>query len=111
MSERVTVEPVPHIRVMLGDQVVAETTRGVVVHEQGLPARYYVPPADVRATLAPGAGAGTCPWKGEWRHLDVAVGDRRVANGAWSYHETKPVTDVAKGFIAFYDTKFSITAE
>jgi uncharacterized protein (DUF427 family) len=110
MSERVTVEPAPHIRVMLGDQLVADTTHGFVVHEQGLPPRYYVPPADVRAKLAPGTGAGTCPWKGEWRHLDVSVGDQRVANGAWTYHETKPVTAVAKDFVAFYESKFAISA-
>jgi uncharacterized protein (DUF427 family) len=108
-SERVTVEPVKHIRVALGGQTVAETTHGYVIHERGLSDRYYVPRADVRAELASGVGAGTCPWKGEWQHLDVTLGETRVANGAWTYFTTKPVTDVTKDFIAFYDTKFEIT--
>ena len=75
MSERVRIEPAPHIRVALGDFVVADTTHGYVVFEQGLPPRYYVPRADVKAELAPGTGAGSCPWKGEWKHLDVIAGE------------------------------------
>jgi uncharacterized protein (DUF427 family) len=109
-DERVTVEPIGHIRVALGGQTVAETARGFVIHERGLPDRYYVPRGDVRAELSPGVGAGTCPWKGEWKHLDVTLAGSRVANGAWTYFETKPVTDVARDFVAFYETKFDITA-
>ncbi|HEY4177137.1 MAG TPA: DUF427 domain-containing protein [Kofleriaceae bacterium] len=108
MSERVSVDPVSSIKVTLNNEVVAETTRGYVVHEQGLDDRYYVPVADVRAALSPGAGAGTCPWKGEWRHLDVTVGETRVANGAWTYFESKPATAATKDFVAFYGSKFQI---
>ena len=77
MSDRVRIEPAPHIRVALGDTVVADSAHGYVVFEQGLPPRYYVPRADVKAELAPGTGAGTCPWKGEWKHLDVVVGGQQ----------------------------------
>lgn len=110
MTERVTVEPAKHIRVALGGELVAETSRGYVVHETGLPDRHYVPRDDVRAELAEGSGAGVCPWKGSWRHLDVAVGGTRVANGAWSYHETKPVTAPMRDFVAFYESKFTVDA-
>ena len=109
-NDRVTVEPIKHIRIALAGQTVAETSHGYVVHERGLPDRYYVPRADIRAELAPGVGQGTCPWKGEWKHLDVALGGTKIANGAWTYFATKPVTDVAKDFIAFYESKFDITA-
>ena len=109
MSDRVSIEAAPHIRVTLGSEVVAETARGYVVHEQGLPDRYYVPTADVKADLSPGTGAGTCPWKGAWKHLDVTIGGTRIANGAWTYFESKPVTAPTKDLIAFYDTKFAIT--
>ena len=51
-----------------------------------------------------------CPWKGSWRHVDVRVGGKHVPNGAWSYHETKPVTDPMRHFVAFYESKFSIRA-
>src|SRR4051812_13168040 len=108
MSERVSVDPVATIKVMLAGDVVAETTRGYVVHEQGLNDRYYVPVEDVRADLSPGVGAGTCPWKGAWKHLDVTVAGQRIANGAWTYFESKPATAATKDFIAFYDSKFQI---
>ena len=109
MADRVTVEPAPHIKVALGDKLVAETTRGYVIHEQGLPDRYYIPTADVKATVSPGTGAGTCPWKGEWKHLDVTVDGGKVANGAWTYFETLPVTTPAQDMVAFYESKFTIT--
>lgn len=99
-----------HIKVSLGAQVVAETTRGYVIHEQGLSDRYYVPVVDVRAELSPGAGAGTCPWKGQWKHLNVSIGGAQVANGAWTYFESEPATAATKDFVAFYDSKFQIDA-
>lgn len=110
MSERVRTESVPRIKVSLGDQVVADTSRGYVVHEQGLPPRYYIPRADIRAELSPGAGAGTCPWKGEWKHLNVSVGDAAIPNGAWTYFESKPATEQTKDCVAFYESKFTIDA-
>ncbi|HEY4244479.1 MAG TPA: DUF427 domain-containing protein [Kofleriaceae bacterium] len=110
MSERVSVEPVAKIRVVHGGHVVAETASGFVIHEQGLPDRYYVPPGDVHAQLSPGTGQGTCPWKGEWRHLDVTVEGERIANGAWTYFDTKRLTRDTQDFVAFYETKFDIVA-
>ncbi len=110
MSDRVSIEAAPHIRVMLGTELVAESTHGYVVHEQGLSDRYYVPSSDVKADLSAGTGAGHCPWKGAWRHLDVTIGGQKIANGAWTYVESKPATEPTKDMIAFYDTKFTVTA-
>jgi len=110
MSERVTVELIGRVRISVGGQLVAETEGGYVVHELGLPDRYYVPRADVRAELADGAGAGTCPWKGRWRHLDVRISDTRIANGAWTYHETTARAEPVLDLVAFYDDKFEIQA-
>jgi uncharacterized protein (DUF427 family) len=108
MSERVTVEPIGKIHVAAAGQIVAETTRGYVVHEAGLPDRYYVPREDVRAELSDGTGAGTCPWKGKWKHLDVRVSDNRIANGAWTYYEPTPTAAPVRDFVAFYESKLEI---
>jgi uncharacterized protein (DUF427 family) len=110
MSERVTVEPIGKIRISAAGQVVAETARGYVVHEAGLPDRYYVPREDIRAELTDGVGAGTCPWKGKWKHLDVRLPDTRIASGAWTYHETTPRAAAVRDFVAFYEGKFEIEA-
>jgi uncharacterized protein (DUF427 family) len=108
MSEHVTLEPVARVRVTLGDTTIAETTRGYVVHERGLPDRYYIPRADVRATLHDGKGAGTCPWKGKWRHLDVEVDGQRAANLAWTYFETTEVCAPMQDYVAFYESRVAI---
>jgi uncharacterized protein (DUF427 family) len=108
MNERVTVEQIGRVRVSAGGQIVAETARGYVVHELGLPDRYYVPKEDIRAELSDGTGAGTCPWKGRWKHLDVRISDTRIANGAWTYHDTTPVAEAVRDHVAFYPDKLEI---
>jgi uncharacterized protein (DUF427 family) len=108
MTERVRIEKAQHVKVTLDGQTIADSRAGYVVHETGLPDRYYVPRSDIRAELIDGAGTGTCPWKGLWRHLDVALGDKRVSNGAWTYYETEAVTDPMRDFVAFYESKFVV---
>jgi uncharacterized protein (DUF427 family) len=93
------------LRVSLGGAPIVETERAVVVHEKGLPPRYYVPREDVRAELQKGQGAGTCPWKGRWHHLDVSAGGKTVASGAWTYFETTPVCEAIRDHVAFYADK------
>ncbi|MFN6979100.1 MAG: DUF427 domain-containing protein, partial [Gemmobacter sp.] len=92
-SRRVTVE--------LGGQVVAETTRAVFVFETGLPVRYYMPAADIRAAMSPSSLVTRCPYKGAAGYHHVTVGDMRHDNLVWHYDE--PVHEVApiKGLHAF----------
>jgi len=112
MSEdRVQVEPARHVRVELAGKIVADTSHGYIVHEVGLPDRYYVPRSDVHAKLADGHGAGTCPWKGKWKHLDVDVEGVNLGNGAWTYYETTPVCGPLRDHVAFYENKFQIRVE
>ncbi len=105
MTERVRLEPLKHLRVHLGGKTIAETARGYVVHELDHPDRYYVPRADVRAALHDGRGAGVCPWKGKWKHLDVELDGKRVANLAWTYYETTATCDAVRDHVAFYDER------
>jgi uncharacterized protein (DUF427 family) len=104
----VTVERARHLRVVLAGATLADTDNGYVVHERGLPDRYYIPRADVRARTSDGTGAGTCPWKGQWKHLDVELDGHKLANGAWTYYETTPVCAAIKDHIAFYENKVTI---
>jgi uncharacterized protein (DUF427 family) len=106
MSDHVRVEPLGRrLRAVLGGVPIVETERALVVHEGGLPARYYVPREDVKAEISKGQGTGSCPWKGKWEHLDLEVGERTVANGAWSYFETTPVCSEIRGHVSFYVEK------
>ncbi len=106
MSDHVRLTPHHgELTVRAAGALVAETRRAVVVHEAGLPPRYYIPREDVRADVSIGQGSGKCPWKGEWRHLDVSVGGKRIANAAWTYFATTAICDPVKDFVAFYAEK------
>jgi uncharacterized protein (DUF427 family) len=102
-NDHVRVEPLKQrLQVHLGGQPIVDTERAFVVHEKGLPPRYYVPREDVRAEIKKGKGEGQCPWKGNWHHLDVSNQGKTAANGAWTYFETTPVCAPIRDFIAFY---------
>jgi uncharacterized protein (DUF427 family) len=106
MSDHVRVEPVGRrLRVRLGGESIVETDRALVVHEKGLPPRYYVPRDEVRAELEQGQGAGACPWKGRWHHLDVRAQGKTVPSGAWSYFEPTPACEAIRDFVCFYEEK------
>ena len=113
MSDRdhVTLEPVKQIRVRKNGATIAETSHGFVVHERGLPDRFYIPRRDVRATVHDGKGAGVCPWKGKWRHVDVEIGGARVSNLAWTYYETTATCDPVRDHLAFYEDKVELEVE
>ena len=110
MTDHVRLEPAGRIRIRAAGQPIVDTTRGYVVHEVGLPDRYYVPRDEVRAEIADGQGGARCPWKGLWKHLDMIVpaagsAGQWIANAAWTYYEATPTCAPIQGFIAFYPTK------
>ena len=111
--KHVTVDANPvRIRVMVGSQQVAETQRGLVVREKGLPARYYVPREDVRMALLERTNDGaSCPFKGDWVHLDLHLGDRTVAKAAWTYYRTLEDGPPIRDYVAFYPEKVTLTVE
>lgn len=107
MTDHVRLEPAGRIRICAAGQPIVDTTRGYIVHEIGLPDRYYVPRDEVRAEFADGEGGARCPWKGLWKHLDMiipAAGGQRIDNAAWTYYEATPTCAPIEGFIAFYPT-------
>jgi uncharacterized protein (DUF427 family) len=98
-------EPTPRrIRVIVGDETVADSRRAHLLHESGLQPIYYFPPHDVRLDLLQGTDRQThCPKKGDACYYTIQVGDRVVENGAWYYPEVLPGAPPAlKGLIAFY---------
>jgi uncharacterized protein (DUF427 family) len=109
----VTVDANPvRIRIMAGTQPIAETQRGLVVREKGLPARYYVPREDVRMELLERTTDGaSCPFKGDWVHLDLRLGDRTVGNAAWTYYRTLEDGPQIRDYIAFYPEKVMLSVE
>lgn len=93
MSEsrgRVQVEDgAKRVRVYLGGELVADTTRPKLVWEVPYYPAYYLPGADVRRDLlTPSGRREHSPSRGEARYLTVTGGDRTAENGAWEYPES-----------------------
>lgn len=75
-----------------GEEVLAESSRPIVVSETGLPNRFYLPAADVRPDLLTSSTTRThCPYKGRASYWSLRDGTPDVA---WSYEA--PFTDAAQ---------------
>jgi uncharacterized protein (DUF427 family) len=83
------------VRAYLGGEVVADTTRPVLVWEVPYYPAYYIPRADVRAELvaADGDGAVHSPSRGEGRRLTVRAGAEEAPGAALRY-EDSPIAEL-----------------
>jgi uncharacterized protein (DUF427 family) len=101
----VYLEPSPRrVRVMVGEETIADSRRAFLLHESGLQPLYYFPSEDVRLDLfEPTEHHTRCPKKGVASYYTIRVGDREVKNGAWYYPEPIDSAPVElEGLIAFY---------
>jgi len=99
------VEPVPErLRVVVGGEVLAETTRGLRVLETAGPPAYYFPPDDVRLErLRASPHRSYCEWKGDASYWTYELTpDRRIPNVAWSYETPLRGYEAITGYLAFY---------
>ncbi len=87
------------VRVSLGGETVADSSRALRVLETSHPPVIYLPPSDVVAgRLAPSRARQTfCEFKGVASYLDFA--GRPVA---WTYRDPSPGFEALRDFIAFY---------
>jgi uncharacterized protein (DUF427 family) len=97
-------EPVPErLVVVLGGEVIADTTNGWRVLETSHPPNYYLPREDVRqGAVELGSGASFCEFKGRAAYYDVRGGDRVEAQAAWGYEQPSPAFAPIAGHLAFY---------
>ncbi|MEM8732404.1 MAG: DUF427 domain-containing protein [Pseudomonadota bacterium] len=100
-----TVEPVHlRLRLLLGDEVVAQTDNAFRVLETHHAPTYYIPPRDVSANLTEASGGSFCEWKGRATYWDVALGQHRAPRAAWSYAAPTARFAAIAGYLAFYAT-------
>src|SRR3546814_1435800 len=66
-------------KVVFNGEVVAESTRALVLRETRLPPTYYLPSEDVAMRfLVPSEHRTYCPFKGTASYWSLAVGDKTV---------------------------------
>jgi len=96
-----------HLRIVVGDQTVADTRRSMFLFETGFPTRYYIPREDVRmAFLEPSALKTRCPYKGiASSYWSIKVGDKMLENSVWSIHNPLPAAYKIKDHLCFYNER------
>ncbi|MGH9212947.1 MAG: DUF427 domain-containing protein [Acidimicrobiales bacterium] len=101
-----------HVQVLLGNVVLAETTRAHVLFETYLPPRWYVPQVDVRMDLLRRSDTVThCPYKGTTVHYTATVDGHETADVAWSYPTPLPESQRIAGLLAFYDNRVRVLVD
>jgi uncharacterized protein (DUF427 family) len=85
------------VRILAGDEVIADTDRAVLLFETGLPPRAYIARRDIEAAVEPGVKETHCPYKGEARYWNVAG----VEDAAWSYEYPRAEAHGIAGLLAF----------
>lgn len=77
-----------HVRIDVGDTIVASSRRALLLSETGLPNRFYLPPADIHAEyLIPSAKHTVCAYKGNASYRTLHINGTVIRNAAWFYPE------------------------
>ncbi len=94
-----------HLVVKLGERVIADTKRPLVLFESGFAPRWYVPREDVdQSLLTPVEGETFCPYKGLASYYDI--GERRKA--AWFYPQAWPEVARISNLVSFEADKLDV---
>jgi uncharacterized protein (DUF427 family) len=93
------------VRIERDGELLAESSRAVLLWETSLPTRFYVPREDLVAPARPGDKRTTCAYKGHALHLSFDIGE----NLAWTYEDPTPEAQPVKGLVAFYDEIVDVT--
>ncbi len=97
-----------HVRVLIGDEVHADSRRPLLVFETGHPTRYYLPPEDVRIDLMTRSETRSlCAYKGEASYWSAPGAD----DVAWLYTQPLPDSAELRDHIAFFGERVDIEVD
>lgn len=101
-----------HVVVRQHGQTIAESHRPALLFETGLPARYYLPFADVRLELLSlSETISECPHKGDGQHWHLTVDSQRTEDAAWSLPHPLPEGFAAAEHVCFYADKVEVEVD
>jgi len=100
-----------HVQLELDGQVLAESSRPMLLFETMLPVRYYLPREDVSAELVPSDTHTYCAYKGRASYWSASVGGRLVPDLAWAYPE--PLNDASRvrDLVAFFNERVDVVLD
>ena len=96
------------VRVVANGMMIAESTRAIVVDEQGHGLVYYFPRADIVAdSLVPVADKTShCPYKGDASYLALASAPGDAI--AWTYPSPYREVALIADYVAFYQDRVDV---
>jgi uncharacterized protein (DUF427 family) len=101
-----------HVCVSLDGVVLADTRQALVLHETGLPPRYYIPSEDVRTDLLEPSSLRTrCAYKGSASYWSARVADRVVDDLVWSYPEPQHDAERVRDLLCFFNERVDLDVE
>jgi uncharacterized protein (DUF427 family) len=97
------------VRVSIDGETLAESTQAIALFESGLPARYYLPAADVRTELLePSETKTRCAYKGVATYWHVRVGDTLHEDLAWTYEEPDRDAQAIRDLVCFFNERVDL---
>jgi uncharacterized protein (DUF427 family) len=96
------------VRVESDGQLLAESTRPMLLFETLLPVRFYLPPEDVTVRLEPSDTTTYCAYKGRASYFSVPDGPRDIA---WTYHDPLHDAEPVRDRICFFDERLDVSVE
>jgi uncharacterized protein (DUF427 family) len=99
------------VRVEVDGELLAASSRPLLLFETTLPTRYYLPPDDVGVELTPSTTRSVCPYKGVASWWSAQVGNRVIEDIAWSYPSPVPENPRIAGLICFRNERVDLTVD
>ena len=96
------------VRLELDGEVLADSSRPVLLFETMLPTRYYLPRVDVTAELIPSDTTTWCAYKGQASYFSVQADGRLIPDIAWSYADPRHDAVQVRDLIAFFDERIDV---
>ena len=112
-GHRIRVEPATsHVKIAVNGHILADTHQPVLLHETGLPTRYYIRRGDVRMQLlSPTDKQTECPFKGSASYWSLDTGDETVPNLVWCYEAPIEGAEGIAGLLCFYNEKVDLEVD
>ena len=103
----ITIEPAKvTIRVTVAGKIVAESSRSLILQEQGYPPVYYIPRQDAdMSMLVRTTHYSYCPYKGDCSYYSIPAGGAKSEYAVWTYEQPYEAVASIKDHLAFYPTR------